>query len=85
LQQHWNTETFEEAKPNMIVNTRARRLIITDPLHILKRIRDRFLSGPFRIGVGHDQTEFCIDGVRDKYHFRQLSSIIHELPRCMIH
>jgi hypothetical protein len=68
LQQRWNIETSEEATPNVIFNTRARRLIITDPLHILKRIRYRygFLSGPFRIGVGHDQTEFCIDDVQDK-------------------
>jgi hypothetical protein len=66
LEQHWNIETFEEATPNMIFNTRARRLIVTDPLHILKRIRYHFLSGPFRFGVGHDQTEFCIDDVRDK-------------------
>jgi hypothetical protein len=49
----------------MIFNTRVRGLIITGPLHILKRIRSHFLSGPSRIGVGHDQTEFCIDDVRD--------------------
>jgi hypothetical protein len=66
LQQHWNIEIFEEAMPNMIFNTRARRRIITEPLHVLKRIHYRFLSGPFRIGVGHDQTEFCIGDVRDK-------------------
>jgi hypothetical protein len=47
LQQPWNVETFNKAMPNMIFNTRARRPIITDPLHILKRIRYRFLSGPF--------------------------------------
>jgi hypothetical protein len=36
------------------------------PLRILKRIRSRFLSGHFRIGVGNDKTEFCIDQIRDK-------------------
>jgi hypothetical protein len=66
LQQHWNIETFEEAMPNMIFNTRARGLMVTDPLHILKWIRHRFWSDHFRIGVGADQTKFCINAMRDK-------------------
>jgi hypothetical protein len=62
----------------MIFNTRARRLIITDPLHILKCIRYHFLSSPFRIGVGHGQTDFCIDDVRDKL---PLPSIVFDNSR----
>jgi hypothetical protein len=48
----------------MIFNTRL--LIITDPVYILKLIRYCFLSSPFQVGVGHDQTEFRIDDVQHK-------------------
>jgi hypothetical protein len=50
----------------MFLKTRSQRLIIVDPLHILKRIRYRCLSGDFCIGVGNDKTEFCINQIRDK-------------------
>jgi hypothetical protein len=66
FQQHYHTETLEKALTIMIFKNTARRVIISDPLHILKRIRYRLLSGRFRIGVGNDQTEFRIENVGDK-------------------
>jgi hypothetical protein len=66
FQQHWHIETFEKTLTSTIFKNRARRLIISGPLNILKRIRYRLLSGRFRIAVGNDQTELRIDDGRDK-------------------
>jgi hypothetical protein len=39
-------------------------LIISDPLHILKRIRYRFLAADFQIGFGRDDNIFSIKSVK---------------------
>jgi hypothetical protein len=40
-------------------------LIISDPLHILKRFRYRFLAADFQIGFGPDENIFSIKAVKE--------------------
>jgi hypothetical protein len=85
LQQHWNIETFEEATPNMISNARARHLIITDPPHILNALAIASYQVLFESAWALIKPSFASMTCETNYHSRQLFSIIHELPRCMIH
>jgi predicted transposase YbfD/YdcC len=78
FQQHWNIQTFDETTVNMFFNRTSQRLMISDPLHILKHIRYRFLSRHFRIRVGNDKTKFCIDQIRNKL---PLPSIVYNNSR----
>jgi hypothetical protein len=39
-------------------------IVISDPLHLLKRIRYRLVSADFRIGVNGDERDFAISAIQ---------------------
>jgi hypothetical protein len=60
----WTMSLVAESLP--VTLPQGQVLIFSDSLHLLKRIRYRFVSSEFSIGFGGEQIQFSIDRIQKR-------------------